>query len=827
MSGRPSPFPKQQKDFIESFYPALLTVHHGKSDVTLEKWKEETLETIMESPLFKGKLPSKEEDPQKWCYFEDVEAEDSEEVHELFGSPFIGGALCSEDVAFVHPPHGHSFVCTPPLGYDPCLSSPESSRNWSQIECEMWDGLEETERTLYLTEAGEMPSGIESFRNQVDFDRAMTHALTDVSRNGKLGGAVELMLFYAFRDPRGNLKTGTTDNWQTDFETPWKTFADQVIPCKSSLDVGELSSHAIPRNSQGIPIFPIIDLKQVTPNELSGIIDQYLTKLWACSWDATAPKWDEIFRDPDVYYDTSKFSLPVPLQTPGLLGASEAYMLAEYFSQKRSEPFVFRCKDGQAPEAPPSTEESGGELVCDKDMKHHDAGQETSRAFGGDSGFANPKIVTPRKPRGGERSLPTSVPVEGSEEVSQGRTKRRRINQDQDAINLEVVKPRLNRKETKKVSKPSLDKNHHRKPTFFYEVVDHIFERLGENLKYASSTGRMLGPVLETLLINTATMTVNTTLGFIAHLDKHQACLITNFFPPAERYSGAESWCPLSLRWACKGTIEEWWPLFGFFAVDFVLDSTPMAHMLCSDGRICLVCRIAAWKLDIGRVSADGDTLAVLPAECYTVARNLGVCRVSAGRARGRLMNGGRSSARVDTRRRSSLRGCLQNVAAARNLGVHRVSVGRARGRLRNGGRSSISFCLQNVTVARNLGVYRVRWARKGTIEEWWPPLNVTVARNLGVHRVSAGRARGRLRNGGRSSISFCLQNVTVARNLGVRRASIGRARGRLRNGGRSLTLHGGAESSLRWACKGMIAERRSLRVYLISLETLPHATSP
>ncbi|KAJ7223753.1 hypothetical protein B0H12DRAFT_1078110 [Mycena haematopus] len=186
---------------------------------------------------------------------------------------------------------------------------------------EMWDALDEATREAYTVTASKMVPNVASFR------WAMTHVLTDICRGGKLGGGVEMMLFYAYREYDGDLRAGTihahssetvsdmadeTSNWDSNFEIPWKAFADLAIPSRS--------------------------------------------------WDTDLPQWAGIAQNPDMYYDTRKFSLPVKIfRAPDSLSAVEIFALAEYFGVRSSDPFVFRDKEEAARwhEVPIRTDNAG------------------------------------------------------------------------------------------------------------------------------------------------------------------------------------------------------------------------------------------------------------------------------------------------------------------------------------------------------------------------------------------------------------------------------------------------------------------------------------
>lgn len=57
-AGRPSPFSKEQDEYIEGFFPALL----AQDPTTVDSWKTTKVEDILKSPLFLGKLPAKKDE---------------------------------------------------------------------------------------------------------------------------------------------------------------------------------------------------------------------------------------------------------------------------------------------------------------------------------------------------------------------------------------------------------------------------------------------------------------------------------------------------------------------------------------------------------------------------------------------------------------------------------------------------------------------------------------------------------------------------------------------------------------------------------------------
>ncbi|KAJ7226360.1 hypothetical protein B0H12DRAFT_1077792 [Mycena haematopus] len=480
--GRPSPFSTEQNAHITSFYPTLLLAAASSSPDELKSWKKQTVQEILNSPLFEGKLPAKSQDPventKSWTkasakitfkyllilslilsnYVDrhakvkitaepETAAQPKTAVdhktsagttvdHKTSAETAVNSKTSAEttvdpktsaETAVDPKPSAETtvdlktsaeikmtaklndtaetkMISTPsPAASNSLLSfSPsfcplngvalfERERRQSitasaservhksharMAACypaclmEMWDALDEATREAYTVTASKMVPNVAS--NQADFVGAMTHVLTDICRGGKLGGGVEMMLFYAYREYDGDLRAGTihahssetvsdmadeTSNWDSNFEIPWKAFADLAIPFPM-----DRTGTLIPRNWQGIPVFPLLNLKQQTVEEIADIMTQYLGQLWARSWDTDLPQWAGIAQNPDMYYDTRKFSLPVKIfRAPDSLSAVEIFALAEYFGVRSSDPFVFRDKEEAARwhEVPIRTDNAG------------------------------------------------------------------------------------------------------------------------------------------------------------------------------------------------------------------------------------------------------------------------------------------------------------------------------------------------------------------------------------------------------------------------------------------------------------------------------------
>ncbi|KAF8214514.1 hypothetical protein K438DRAFT_1749622 [Mycena galopus ATCC 62051] len=278
-----------------------------------------------------------------------------------------------------------------------------------------------------------------------------------------------------------------------------------------------------------------------------------------------------------------------------------------------------------------------------------------------------------------------------------------------------------------------------------------------------------------------------------------------------ERYSGAESWCPPSLRWACKWTIDKRRPLL----------IVPQLRVNSTSSRVSTDERCSgaeSWCLPSLRLACNGTIEEQWP---LLLRVNSTSSRVSA-----------------DERYSGAESWCPPSLRWAYKWTIDKQRPLLIVPQLRVNSTSSRVSADERFSGAESWCPPSLRWACNGTIDERGPLLvNVTAARNLGVYRVSAGRARGRLTNGGRSWSTFtqflvnivldstavahalfwiCLDCPVAARKLdvgrvaagerysgaalGVYRVSAGRGRGQMTNGGHF------------WSC-----------ISPISTETLPH----
>ncbi|KAJ7755946.1 hypothetical protein B0H16DRAFT_1458467 [Mycena metata] len=325
--GRESHFSAAQKNHIESFYPQLMKQHAD----SVAGWINKQVGTVLAHALFRN-LPGIDT-TKTW----------RSRVHRKLKNYYDRHAKSCNCFSFAS-----GFAL-----FELEQRAAETDMHLSNYS-EMWQALGEAQQQNFETRAQSHPPSVTL--NQIGFAGAMHKTLTDVCRGGDVGD-LEMMVFWAFREPDGELRHGILDvhssdevknmvnetsDWGENYEEPWRKFADRVVPNNApTVDA-----------PSGIPIFPDVDLQNQTANSLGEILTGYLTQVWPpdySSGDGSSPPWDRIATDPDMHYDVDRFGLPVHLKEPKLLNLAEVGPLAHYFSTN-SEPFVFRTK---APVPPP------------------------------------------------------------------------------------------------------------------------------------------------------------------------------------------------------------------------------------------------------------------------------------------------------------------------------------------------------------------------------------------------------------------------------------------------------------------------------------------
>ncbi|KAJ6548046.1 hypothetical protein B0H10DRAFT_2195526 [Mycena sp. CBHHK59/15] len=240
----------------------------------------------------------------------------------------------------------------------------------------MWDGLDADKKIEWDARAEEECGDVAV--NQEEFHTNIHQALRGLCQSGIVGDA-EMLLFYAFREPEtGDLKAGTRadlaesihghsthnknnfggDELEQTYGVPWAKFADGVIPRPVVEVPGSIS---IIVTSDGVVIFPSIDLDTIPPLSLRHLLQEYFEQCWIRGNSCTLPiPWAQVVLDPSKFYDTEKFAFPLALKDPQTFTIFETLAIGEFLNANTSNnatPFYFKSdvpeESGRLPDSAP------------------------------------------------------------------------------------------------------------------------------------------------------------------------------------------------------------------------------------------------------------------------------------------------------------------------------------------------------------------------------------------------------------------------------------------------------------------------------------------
>ncbi|KAJ3819537.1 hypothetical protein F5880DRAFT_1616379 [Lentinula raphanica] len=213
------------------------------------------------------------------------------------------------------------------------------------------------------------------FANQGKFNAAMKTALTTICQSGALG-PTEMVLLSGFRNKENEVQLSIlnahhidpadgipppaflqVDEQKGNLETLvtwWREYCKLHIP----RNIIEAERPSIPDNpyimyNHGIPVLAKFELATFSPLDLAKLMKEFLSKLWEFTWpkDQVRPSIPllEIQAHPDDFYDTGKYTFPVPLGVIESTEVTDIWALATYLLQicacSCSAPFTFRSKE--------------------------------------------------------------------------------------------------------------------------------------------------------------------------------------------------------------------------------------------------------------------------------------------------------------------------------------------------------------------------------------------------------------------------------------------------------------------------------------------------
>ncbi|KAJ7743255.1 hypothetical protein DFH07DRAFT_777467 [Mycena maculata] len=365
-------FTKEQNNHIESFFSAFAKeMDKGVTGVLLTRWKQTHASNIMDSPLFStldlGKFP------RKTCLYEPL-------LFQMIARKFTNyrnQVYLKSDATQLSLPVSNLKKSNPLLKFSSLMTGRElfarennesiaaavtrrsldtgnknSAAVYQTVLKEKWDSLSGEDQAHWSSmaeaEAGDVA------KNQEEFPSYINLALRDLCQ-GKVLGDAEMLLFYAFREPTGgDLMTGTREELELHYGQPWSDFVESVIPRPATVNP------LIPRNSNGQPVFPSIDMNGVAIGDMRMLLSDYFDQCWAHQHsNSTSIPWEDIVLNPAKYCAASNFS--TTLDHPQNLSTVQVVNLVNDLLStstiKNPTPFHFLATEGTVlvPETPPVT----------------------------------------------------------------------------------------------------------------------------------------------------------------------------------------------------------------------------------------------------------------------------------------------------------------------------------------------------------------------------------------------------------------------------------------------------------------------------------------
>ncbi|KAJ7471508.1 hypothetical protein B0H11DRAFT_1919678 [Mycena galericulata] len=351
MSRKPGPkskFTEEQEAHIASFYDELREKNNTSSTADVTTWKKDKINDIMKSPLFEGKLADKDEDPKNGTDHSGW----STRILKKFNSHVqnMKGAHIADTFFKFSPLTGFGLFGMEQRKSIPAAAQAEATGTEARVsdrleirQQEMWEALDSHARADYERRAKDIapsvatqkPSRLSAGRCK-SLERRLSRrtcraygALASVGVSRRRWGlaiwGVSLLVNGHAADNTPDMADETED-WEASIDRRWVHFAEKVIPRGQGAVSGDID---IPRNPSGIPVFPSLVLRRLTAEDLTQILERYLTELWSnTETQATRP------------------GLRSPRTSPDAFSYAETFAIAEYFflnaATDAKDPFIFR-----------------------------------------------------------------------------------------------------------------------------------------------------------------------------------------------------------------------------------------------------------------------------------------------------------------------------------------------------------------------------------------------------------------------------------------------------------------------------------------------------
>ncbi|KAJ7115661.1 hypothetical protein C8R44DRAFT_855012 [Mycena epipterygia] len=391
-------FNAEQEAVLAPFLLEFWQEHRGRSDETT--WKRTTVDSLLEDPAFKDKLPSEAEDAKNgacaatWTQrLKDKFKNYKPKQQKADSNPNATGGASTAAKAKVGVTPSSSTTRTRFFGR-PTLSasrlfeienkevinkaaaaeatakgSRRSIGHFQPCKKKMWEGLSDDAQAKYKNRAEELQNDVKS--NQDGFNTAIWDDMDTFVRSGAFGSEFTMTLMWGMRDPQDRMVRGRASvhsvNNRPYFEESeggdqvwelYKSYTEIALPARVSTALD--TEYHIPLNADGIPVFPDINLMNTAPAAVASALKQFIRRVWEhCRPSQPSFSWDEAA----VQYDKARFPVPVAFENRESLSVAQAFSLADFFLKLQEEDaFVFKPEGDRGGEEVDGGNKSGEQV---------------------------------------------------------------------------------------------------------------------------------------------------------------------------------------------------------------------------------------------------------------------------------------------------------------------------------------------------------------------------------------------------------------------------------------------------------------------------------
>ncbi|KAE9391633.1 hypothetical protein BT96DRAFT_1001106 [Gymnopus androsaceus JB14] len=396
-----SPFTTAQLAHIDSFFPAFEQLLHqhklhlGKSGKehdpsVVSDWINKTVDQILRSPKFKGKLNATLKMSKQWKMA--VNDHLKNHCNNVFvknnHDSLIRNALATDKGTRAHDTTlkaTHALVA-----FQSTVAAKECFRMAKDEEVKVLAAMKHSELPslnagaayqLALTElwndadqelyGSQLTEDI--FKNQDEFQMAMLMTMDILCQSGALGPC-ELVLLSGFHNKKNQVvayRLNTSSHSNSDGpqflddqvdsgekrDSDWWSFLDAHLGCHpepepepKKKDIAEFvaKDQLFYVNNLGVPVLKEVDLDDISRVQLASCLTNFLKALWY----APSVPFGEIQANPSDYYDTATFAFPIKFTSPKVMTWAELFDFAGYLTTishpNNPNPFTFQSKSNMS-----------------------------------------------------------------------------------------------------------------------------------------------------------------------------------------------------------------------------------------------------------------------------------------------------------------------------------------------------------------------------------------------------------------------------------------------------------------------------------------------